>query len=122
MPKNQTEVEDGSAKTFSLISNEKLLAIYAAMLKCRLLEQRATALFQHGRLDTDLHVSAGLEATAAAGVVDLQQADTLCLAPNDWVPAFVKGMSLETVFRALAPSSLNLDGPTQIEAEHKNIL
>jgi TPP-dependent pyruvate/acetoin dehydrogenase alpha subunit len=122
MPKNQTQVEDGSAKTFSLISNEKLIAIYAAMLKCRLLEQRATALFQHGRLDTDLHVSAGLEATAAAAVVDLQPGDTLCLAPNDWLPAFVKGLSLDAVFRALAPSSLHLDGPTRIEAEHKNIL
>jgi acetoin:2,6-dichlorophenolindophenol oxidoreductase subunit alpha len=122
MPKKQTQVENGSAKTFSLISNEKLLAIYTAMLKCRLLEQRATALFQHGRLDTDLHVSAGLEATAAAAVVDLEPADTLCLAPNDWLPAFVKGMSLEAIFRVLAPSSSHLDGPTQIEAEHKNIL
>src|SRR4051812_42146962 len=108
MPKNQTQTEEVSAKTFSLISNEKLLAIYAAMLKCRLLEQRATALFQHGTLDTDLHVSAGLEATAAAGVVDLQQGDTLCLAPNDWIPAFVKGLSLDTLFRALAPSTLHL--------------
>jgi len=122
MPKKNTKAEDTPEKTFSLISNEKLLAIYSTMLKCRLLQQRATALFQHGKLASDLHVSEGLEATATAVVVDLQQPDLLCLAPNDLLPALAKGMSLETIFRALAPSSLHLDGPIQIEAEHKNIL
>jgi TPP-dependent pyruvate/acetoin dehydrogenase alpha subunit len=121
MPKKQTETDKASEKTFSLISNEKLLAIYAAMLKCRLLEQRATSLFQHGQLDSDLHNSAGREATAAAAVIDLEPADTLCIAPNDWLAAFVKGMSLETLFRALAPTALQVAGAVQIEAEHKNI-
>lgn len=122
MPKkNQTPAKPKAEETFSLISNEKLLAIYAAMLKCRLLEQRATTLFQHGKLRSDLHPSEGLEATASAAVVDLEPADTLCLAPDDWLPAFVKGLSLETLFRALAPSSLHVDGPIQIEAERKNI-
>ena len=121
MPKNKTRTENTPEETFSLISNEKLLAIYSAMLKCRLLGQRAASLFQHGKLDTDLDGSAGLEATAVAVVIDLQQADSLCLAPNDWLPAFVKGMSVETLFRALAPSSPQVGGTAQIEAEHKNI-
>ena len=121
MPKKQTETAKAPEKTFSLISNEKFVAIYAAMLKCRLLEQRATSLFQHGKLDSDLHVSAGREATAAAAVIDLEPADTLCITPNDWLPAFVKGMSLETLFRALAPAALQVAGAVQIEAEHKNI-
>ena len=121
MPKKQTETAKPPEKTFSLISNEKLVAIYAAILKCRLLEQRATSLFQHGKIDSDLHLSAGREATAAAAVIDLEPADTLCIAPNDWLPAFVKGMSLETLFRALAPSALHVAGAVQIEADHKNI-
>lgn len=122
MPKkNQKPGANKSEETFSLIPKEKLLAIYAVMLKCRLLEQRATMLFQHGKLRSDLHASAGVEATATAGVIDLDPADTLCLAPDDWLPAFVKGLSLETLFRALAPSSLHVDGPIQIEAERKNI-
>jgi len=122
MPKkNQTPAASQSEETFSLIPKEKLLAIYAAMLKCRLLEQRATTLFQHGKLRSDLHASASLEATATAAVIDLEPADTLCLAPDDWLPAFVKGLSLETLFRALAPSSLHVEGPIQIEAERKNI-
>jgi TPP-dependent pyruvate/acetoin dehydrogenase alpha subunit len=122
MAKTQTTSEIAEPKTFSLISDEKLLAIYVAMLKCRLLEQRATELFQHGVLGSDLHASSGREATAAAAVVDLQDADSLCLAPGDWLPSFVKGLSLETVFRALAPSSLQVDGAVEIDAAQKNIL
>ena len=53
-------------EAFSLISNEKLLAIYIAMVKCRMLEQRATMLFQQGQLASDLHGSSGHEACAAA--------------------------------------------------------
>lgn len=109
-------------KTFSLIPNEKLLAIYSTMLKCRLLEQRATALLQHGKISSDLHASAGLESAAVAAVIDLEQADTLCLAPHDWLPAFVKGISLDTLFRTLAPTSVNSDRTMQAETERKNVL
>jgi TPP-dependent pyruvate/acetoin dehydrogenase alpha subunit len=121
MAKTQSKATS-EPSTFSLISNEKLLGIYATMLKCRLLEQRATALFQHGKLHSDLHISAGREATSAAAAIDLQQGDTLCLAQGDWIPAFVKGLSLESLFRVLAPASLNVAGAIQIEAEHKNIV
>jgi len=109
-------------KAFSLICNEKLLSIYAAMLKCRLLEQRATSLFQHGKLGNDLHASSGREAIAASTVVDLSRDDTLCLAQGDWLPAFVKGMSPESLFQVLAPSGLHLTGAVQIQTEHKNII
>lgn len=122
MPKTPTAVEDTVEKPFSLIPDERLLAIYASMLRCHLLGLRATALFQHGKLDSDLHASSGLEATASAACIDLQQGDSLCLAPNDWLPAFVKGMSLEALFRALAPSSLLLGGSAPIEGESKNII
>jgi TPP-dependent pyruvate/acetoin dehydrogenase alpha subunit len=122
MTKVQSKPENGPTKTFSLISNEKLLAIYTAMLKCRLLEQRATTLFQHGKLDSDLHLSAGLEATAAAAAIDLQQEDTVSIVPGDWLPAFVKGMSPETLFRVLAPTASRHSEAAAIEAAHKNIL
>src|SRR4051794_14237800 len=108
MAKTQSKTT-GETKTFSLISNEKLLSIYAAMLKCRLLEQRATSLFQHGRLDNDLHTSSGREAIAASAVADLSHEDILCLAQGDWLPAFVKGMSLENMFRIVAPADLHLE-------------
>ncbi len=97
-------------KTFSLVSNEKLLAIYSAMIKCRMLEQRATALFQQGKLASDLHASSDREAESAAIAIDLQPNDTLSIAPGDWLPAFVKGMPLEKLLRILASPSAQLNG------------
>ena len=120
MAKSQSKATN-ETKTFSLISNEKLLSIYAAMLKCRLLEQRATTLFQHGRLNNDLHVSSGREAIAASAVIDLSNEDILCLAQGDWLPAFVKGLSPENMFRMLAPTGSHLGNAIEIEADHKNI-
>lgn len=121
MTNNQTNVEASKGKAFSLISDEKLLAIYAAMLKWRLLEQRATELFQHGSLDSDLHVSSGREAAAVAAAVDLQEGDAVCLAPADWLPAFVRGLPLETIFRSLAPAAPQRNGSAEIETAKKNM-
>src|SRR5579859_5255189 len=99
-------------ETFSLVSNEKLLAIYAAMVKCRMVQQRAAMLFQQGKLASDLHASSGREAASAAIAIDLLPGDMLSLSGGDWLPAFVKGMTLETLFRALSPSSTELDSST----------
>jgi pyruvate dehydrogenase E1 component alpha subunit len=96
--------------TFSLISNEKLLAIYSAMIKCQMLEQRATLLFQQGRLASDLHSSSRREAVAASIAVDLLPSDVLSIAPGDWLPIFVKGMPLEKLLRTLAYPSAHLNG------------
>lgn len=99
-----------AVETFSLVSDEKLLAIYAAMVKCRMVEQRAALLFQQGKLALDLHASSGREATAAALAIDLQPGDSLSLSAGDWLPAMVKGMALESLFRVLAPASTTPDG------------
>ena len=112
-------------ETFSLVSNEKLLAIYTAMVKCRMLEQRATLLFQQGKLDSDLHASYGREAASAAIAIDLQPNDTLSIAPGDWLPAFVKGVTLDNLFRALAAKAAQLSGQQALapaDLEQKNIL
>src|SRR6266568_4598328 len=95
-------VPSPSKEGFSLISDEKLVAIYAAMAKYRMIERRAESLFQHGQLVGDFHVSAGREASAAAVVIDLRAGDALSLAPGDRMPGFAKGASLENTFRALS--------------------
>jgi acetoin:2,6-dichlorophenolindophenol oxidoreductase subunit alpha len=113
------------AETFSLVSNEKLLAIYSAMIKCRMLEQRATALFQQGKLASDLHASSGREAASAAISIDLQPNDALSIAPGDWLPAFVKGLPLEKLLRILASPSAQPNGQRTTAAsdpELKNTL
>lgn len=131
MEKNLSSKSKSGAKAkkkdsgFSLISDEKLVALYAAMVKCRMLEQRARTLFQQGRLENDLHGSVSREASAAAIAIDLEPADTICIPPTDWLPAFLKGLSLETLFRTLAPSTVphkGLEPFAVAEAEQKNIL
>jgi acetoin:2,6-dichlorophenolindophenol oxidoreductase subunit alpha len=78
------------------------MAIYAAMLKCRAIEQRAATLLQRGRIMRDFHASAGREAAAAAFVIDLKPEDVLCLPDDDAIPTFTKGASLKQAFRALS--------------------
>lgn len=102
MPNTRSRAESTDTKTFSLISDEKLLAIYAGMLKCRLLQQRAAELFQHGKLESDLHASVRREATAVSVAIDLSKDDALAQAQGDWLPSFVKGLSPESIFRLLA--------------------
>jgi TPP-dependent pyruvate/acetoin dehydrogenase alpha subunit len=85
----------------SLISNEKLIAIYAAMLRCRMIGQRARSLFQQDKLRNNL-LPMGREASTVASVIDLGREDTLCLHDDDLMPGIVKGASPEHVLRALA--------------------
>ncbi len=128
IPKSKHERKPKPAppkETFSLVSNDKLLAIYAVMVKCRMIQQRAAMLFQQGKLASDLHASSGREAASAAIAIDLLPGDTLSLSAGDWLPAFVKGMTLESLFRALAPSSAELQsnaGAPSASMELNNIL
>ena len=126
-PKTERKAKPAPApdETFSLVSNEKLLAIYTTMVKCRMLEQRATLLFQQGKLDSDLHASAGREVASAGIAIDLQPNDTLSIAPGEWLPAFVKGVTLDNLFRALAPTAAQRSGQQALAAGDlglKNVL
>ncbi len=48
MTKSKKQIPVPAANNgFSLISDEKLLAIYAAMLKCRMVEDRARVLLEY---------------------------------------------------------------------------
>lgn len=110
-----------AAKGFSLIPNEKLIAIYSTMVKCRMFQQKAATLFQQGRLATDLRASSGREACAAAVGVDFQPEDHLSIALGDWLPALVKGIPVSALFRLLAPQ---INGDSRFvsdEAQRQNI-
>lgn len=122
-PKSEPSAASSQAvnEGFSLVSSEKLLAIYTTMVKCRMLEQHAAALFQQGKLTSDLHASAAREASAAAATVDLLPEDTLLIPAGDWLPAFVKGFSLERIFRILASAGSSPDNLADLELPQKNI-
>lgn len=82
---------------FSLISNEKLIEIYATMVKCRLLEEQARKSLTNGRRTKSL----GHEAAAVAVTIDLLAEDTIAPSPHDYLLNFIKGAPLSDVVGAM---------------------
>ena len=87
-------------KTFSLISDEKLLQLFAAMVKCRILEERVRDLFLKNGLSGGGNV-AGQE--ACAGGVASQQLpdDTIGPSRRDFILNFIHGAPLEDILRPI---------------------
>lgn len=82
-----------SPKTFSLISRRKLLSLYTALLRCRMMSEVAAGTARKAKV--------AHEAPAVAVVLDLKPGDTIAAAERDFLPAFVKGASPETIAAAL---------------------
>ena len=67
---------------FSLISNEKLLALYSAMLRCRLIEQRSRELIKTNPPSGFYASTLGREASTVGVAIDLHRTDRIaCIAP-----------------------------------------
>jgi len=75
------------SEPFSLIPNAKLLQLYATMLKCRMLQERASGVFKGA-------IPGGHEASAAGVTVDLLSKDLIVHSPSDILPSFAKGVPL----------------------------
>lgn len=92
---------DGSLSThngFSLITNEKLVAIYSMMQKCRMLEERLHSIGK--RSGTSVHVAA-----IAGAAIDLMPGDTLAPSQGAMTPCFAKGLPLTAIFASALTSS-----------------
>jgi TPP-dependent pyruvate/acetoin dehydrogenase alpha subunit len=100
---------------FSLISNEKLLAIYASLLKCRRLAERAREL--GGWFDGAL----GWEAAAAGVAIDLTAEDTLATAWGNLAPALVKGAPLG-FFAALTTGATRMEAGSALGYGPLNVI
>jgi pyruvate dehydrogenase E1 component alpha subunit len=92
-PAGTTPPQNGS----SLISKDKLLQLYCTVLKCRMLEERIRMLRKQHRL-IGACGPVSLEAAAAGVGLDLLPGDTLAPSPRAFIPGFVKGLPLETIF------------------------
>ena len=95
-----------------MISGEKLIEIYAAMVKCRLLAKRAALLKRQRSFASDLEAGVGREAAIAGITVDLMPGDTLSVARPYSVSGFVKGLPLTDAFSALVTTA-NGHGPAR---------
>ena len=93
---------------FSLISNETLIKLYANLLKCRLLDQRLTALAKHGSRSVPAGSGVAGEAATVGVVMDLVPEDTISSMGKGFVAAVLNGASPATAFssfgRAFVPN------------------
>jgi TPP-dependent pyruvate/acetoin dehydrogenase alpha subunit len=92
---------------FSLISNEKLLQLYATMLRCRTIHERVRILFKEKNLAVNLEALRGQEAATVGVVIDLLPEDTIASHPGDIIPFFINGLPLpdllRSIFRPISP-------------------
>jgi len=96
---------------FSLISNKKLLQLYATMLKCRMLDER---MLEKTKLDKHIHIplsqgkvtangfsALGHEAATVGVAIDLHPEDTVSPSHADLITPFIQGEPLENVLSRL---------------------
>lgn len=101
---------------FSLIPREKLLALYAALLKCSMLEEFLREKARGRQL-------AHAEAAAVAAAIDLRSKDTMVAAAGEVLPAFVKSGNLDSICAASCagqPASFAARIKTALAAGRKN--
>jgi len=98
-----------------LITREKLMHLYAAMVKSRMLVERTTELAQQGKLPPDWGDGTDSEATLAGITADLRPDDTVSAPGNRLLWSVIEGIPLERVFGPIsAPIKGNLGfGPGQ---------
>jgi TPP-dependent pyruvate/acetoin dehydrogenase alpha subunit len=86
---------------FSLISNEKLLQLYATMLKCRAIQERLRILVKENKLAVSLDAFGNQEAASVGVTIDLLPEDTVSPQPGDIIPFFISGLPLQDLLRSL---------------------
>ncbi len=91
--------ESSNSEGFSLISNARLIEIYATMLKCRMLRERLRRLTAASGARNASAVSSASEAVAVGTVMDLLPDDTV--ASSDLFALLVKGVPLASLLRPI---------------------
>lgn len=86
----------------SLISDQRLVELYAAMLRCRMLRERIRGLARWQRLRI---FSSSSEAVAAAAVISLLPEDLVISSAPHLCAALLKGVPLEEILRPLCARS-----------------
>ncbi|MFC5864013.1 thiamine pyrophosphate-dependent dehydrogenase E1 component subunit alpha [Acidicapsa dinghuensis] len=94
----EAQAANSGSEGGGLISNDKLRQMYATMLKCRTLEERARVLFKQGKFTGNYYAAVGQEATVVATAVDLRAEDTIGPSHRDFITGFVKGAPLDKMF------------------------
>src|SRR5512146_76040 len=95
------EVISQPAGVAAPLSEELLRRLYASMLKCRLVEERARLLFRQGKFAGNYYAAVGQEATEVGATIDLLPEDTVAPAHRNFVTNIMKGTPLRLMFAQL---------------------
>lgn len=106
--KQQHDAARADHNGFSLISSEKLLRIHAAMVKCRMVAERARILFEPGRLTGFGDLAAGEEAIQVGVTLDLQPEDAVFPSHRGFIAHLMQGEPVDTVFSRLLAQTASL--------------
>ena len=107
--KELAEAPAAAANGTGLISNEKLRQLYATMLKCRTLEERARVLFKQSKFTGNYYAAVGQEAAAVGVALDLRVEDTIGPSHRDFITGFIKGAPLDKMLCHLDRKSTRLN-------------
>jgi pyruvate dehydrogenase E1 component alpha subunit len=91
---------------FSLISNDKLLALYAAMLKCRMLADQPRP--AGGGKRAGGKSDRGCEAVFVGAAIDLHAKDLISTSEGSVIPWFLKGVPLKTLLAGRKASAVRV--------------
>ena len=115
-PKSARPVKNKDS--FSLVSDEKLLQIYTAMVKCRMLAKEVEALSQQGKLAAGVRAAAGNEAIVTGLAIDLLPDDVVSSTRHDLAASLLKGLPLETIIsRVMASRRGRRKSPGRVHAD-----
>jgi TPP-dependent pyruvate/acetoin dehydrogenase alpha subunit len=103
---------DASPEGFSLISNEKLMALYANLLKCRMIEERLAP----GRGRASVR---GYEAGTVGVAIDLGPEDAVCSPGRGLLTGFGNGAALDSLL-LWSGAALPLNGSHPAKSSHRN--
>jgi TPP-dependent pyruvate/acetoin dehydrogenase alpha subunit len=104
--------------TTQVLDTNKLKALYAAMLKSRMLEEKLRHLAQQGKVPGDSLAPAGHEAVIVGTAMHLQREDFIAPSRSLFLAASVQGAPTEEIFKQLSGSRALPDMPlaTQLTA------
>ncbi len=95
-----TSEASNSTNASPLLPTEALKRLYGMMLKSRMVaESRARGSQSHSGAEGLLELSAGLEATESAGMLDLVKRDTVVACGRDSLVRLAAGESLKSIYR-----------------------
>ncbi len=83
------------------LNDEILKRLYAYMLKCRMVEERARLLFRQGKFAGNYYAAVGQEATEVGATIDLEPSDTIAPSHRNFVTNIMKGTPLKLMYAQL---------------------